>query len=92
VDNQEEIEKLKCLVKELEKENSKQHKKYVQLEAKLDAQRISLNNRIKELELRKNPMEHNELTDREIARRIAFVLYKGGLDAKGNPIDGEDPL
>jgi hypothetical protein len=66
--------------------------KYVQLEAKLDAQRISLNNRIKELELRKNPMEHNELTDREIARRIAFVLYKGGLDAKGNPIDGEDPL
>ena len=72
---------LKQLVRELKTQNAKCQKKIAQLEAR----NVSSTNRIKVLEKQKLAPDPKPMSDLEIARRIAFLLNKGGLDIHGNP-------
>ena len=74
--------RLKQLVQALKAELAKIQKK----NAKLEVQYVSARLRIKALEKLKVPAEPKPLSDFEIARRIAFLLHKGGLDIHGNPL------
>lgn len=67
---------LKKLVSALKAENSKLQKKVAVLEAK----DVTSRNRIKALEKLKVLPETKPLSDLEAARRIAFVLNRGGFD------------
>ena len=53
---------------------------------KLEAENYSQKERIKALEKLKVLPESEPLSDFEAARRIAFILNKGGLDIHGNPL------
>jgi len=67
---------LKKLISPLKSENTKLQKKIAHLEAKY----ITSQSRIKALEKLKIPQKTESLSDFEIARRIAFLLNKGGFE------------
>jgi len=67
---------LKQLMRALKAENAKLQKKVAQLEAK----GVSSSNRIKVLEKQKLPPEAKPQSVIEAARRVAFVLNKGGYE------------
>lgn len=73
---------LKGSVRALKSETAKLQTKY----AKLEAKHFSALARVKALEKLKIPPEPKPLSDLEVARRIAFLLNKGGLDIHGNPL------
>lgn len=54
--------------------------------AKLEAKHFAILARVKALEKLKVAPEPKRFSDIEVARRIAFLLNKGGLDIHGNPI------
>lgn len=74
--------RLKQLIVALKVELAKLQKK----NAKLEVQNISARLRIEALEKLKVPQEPEPLSDLELARRIAFLLNRGGLDLHGNPL------
>ena len=69
------------LVKKLKSENAKLQKKIANLEAK----DVTSQNRIKILEKQKLPPETKPVSDLELARSVAFILNRGGLDIHGKP-------
>ena len=73
---------LKRYVRALKSETAKLQTKY----AKLEAKQLSTLARVKALEKLKTASEPKRFSDLEVARRIAFLLNKGGLDIHGNPI------
>jgi hypothetical protein len=75
-------EMLKHLVRELKAQNSKLQQKV----ARFEAECVTSRNRIKALEKQKLPPPPTPMSDLDIARRIAFLLNKGGLDINGKPI------
>jgi hypothetical protein len=77
-----ENEYLRSFTRQLKLQNARLQKRVAQLEAKA----VTSSNRIKVLEKQKLPPELPPMSDGEIARRIAFLLHKGGLGPDGKPV------